>query len=236
MEKTIRLQNYITECGICSRRKAAEIIEAGQVEVNKKIVTVPGFRVTGDEEIRLNGQAIKPIKEKVYIALNKPIKYICSNSDENGRRLAIDLIDQKYRKGLHNVGRLDYMSEGLILFTNDGDFTNKVTHPSFLVEKEYEIETVDKVSEEILKNFKKGFIINEERYKINLYKILNSCKVRIVLNEGKNREIRKLFAETNIRIRTLKRIRIANILLNDLKPGEYRILSQDEIKQITGNL
>lgn len=233
---TIRLQNYLTECGIASRRAAALLIQEGRVEVDGKIILIPGHRISGNELIKFDNLEIHPIENKIYIALNKPVKYICSNSDERNRRLAIDLIDKKYHKGLHNVGRLDYMSEGLIFFTNDGDFTNKITHPSYSVEKEYEVETVDIITEEILKSFKKGFIINKEHYKINTYKMINSYKVRLFLNEGKNRVIRKLFAEVNIRLRSLKRIRIADVLLGDLKPGEYRFLSKDEIKSIVGKI
>jgi 23S rRNA pseudouridine2605 synthase len=232
MGEDFRLQNFLAKSGVSSRRGAAEIIKAGRVRVNGTQVYEPGFRVSGKEKISLDNNLLQLIQEKYYFALNKPVKYICSNSDERGRRTAISLIDDKFHPGLHNVGRLDYMSEGLILFTNDGDFTNKITHPSFGIEKEYLVETVDKINDDLLKKFQKGFIIQNEKYKIKSYRIINSCKVSLILTEGKNREIRKMFAAEEIRLRTLKRIRIGSINLDNLQSGEYRKLNSSEISEL----
>ena len=230
-KQSIRLHVYMAKSGVGSRRKCESYINNGQVQVNGKTVTKQGTLIT-NETVQFNGHILHPLKKKVYIALNKPKGYICSNYDPKDRPLAIDLVKNAYSGRIFNVGRLDFLTSGIILFTNDGDFAEKATHPSFEIEKEYLIETKQPISESLLKQFKKGIIIEGTLYKIKSYILKNPFKANIILNEGKNREIRIFFDFSKINLTKIHRIRIGQIKMKGLKHGEYRFLSKKEIDWI----
>ena len=146
--------------------------------------------------------------------------------------VAADILRPHYSERLYNVGRLDMFSAGLIIFTNDGDFTKKILHPSAQIEKEYVVETSTNIPEDLVKKFKKGMRIDGVFYKCQDAQLLNTRKIRIVLIEGKNREIRKVFEEYRLGIKSLQRVRIGNIEIGELKEGEFRELTDKEVKQL----
>jgi len=228
----IRLQLYMARCGIASRRKCEEIIAQARVSINGKIIITPGTKVSEDDIVKMDGRVIKPAKKKIYIALHKPSKFLCSNEDPDGRSLAIDLISPAVKHRVFNVGRLDYLTSGLIFFTNDGDFAKKITHPSSHVEKEYVVTTKKEIPLELMESFKKGIYVGGELFKLKSYKLNGTNSVNIVLEEGKNRELRKVFQSENINVKKVHRIRIANIKLTGLNSGHFRTLTEREVKSL----
>lgn len=230
----IRLQVYLARCGVASRRASENLILNGRVSVDGKIVTELGTKVSGKEKICLDGKQIFPEAEKRYILLNKPEGYVCSLADEKDRPIAASLLKDTYTERLYNIGRLDMLSGGAILFTNDGDFSAKVEHPSSEIEKEYEVITVFEYPDEVLQKFLRGVRIEGVFYKALSAERISKNKMRIVLIEGKNREIRRVLKFFNIKIKKLTRVRIGCVLLSDLPSGKHRPLTSEEIKGLLG--
>ena len=228
----IRLQLYMARCGVASRRKSEEIIAQARVSVNDKIVITPGTKVSDDDVVKMDGRVIRPAKKQIYLALHKPTKFLCSTEDPDGRSLAIDLISLAIKQRVYNVGRLDYLTSGLIFFTNDGDFAKKITHPSSHVEKEYVVTTKKEIPLELMENFKKGIYVGDEFFKLKSFKLNGSNSVNIVLEEGKNRELRKVFQSQNINVKKVHRIRIGNIKMTGLNSGHFRHLTEREVKSL----
>ena len=226
----IRLQVYLARCGVASRRASENLILNGRVSIDGKIVTELGTKVSGKEKICFDGKQIFPEAEKRYILLNKPEGYVCSLADEKDRPIAASLLEDTYTERLYNIGRLDMLSGGAILFTNDGDFSAKVEHPSSEIEKEYEVITVFEYPDEILQKFLRGVRIEGVFYKALFAERISKNKMRIVLIEGKNREIRRVLKFFNIKIKKLTRIRIGCVRLSDLPSGKHRPLTSEEIK------
>jgi 23S rRNA pseudouridine2605 synthase len=229
-QDTLRLQVFLAHAGLCSRRGAEEMIALGRVRVNGKLVKERGYRVKPEDNIQVDGKSVKPVQKKIYVALNKPIGYVCSNDDPEGRALAKDLIHSYHDIRLFSVGRLDYLSAGLIFFTNDGAFSNQVSHPRAGVEKEYEVEAKKEISDEFLKEFMTGIYAAGERYRISSYRRIGPRKVSLVLKEGKNREIRNAFAARKLTIKSLVRTRIGCVKLGTMAPGTWRALQAHEIQ------
>ena len=230
----IRLQVYLARCGVASRRASENLILNGRVSVDGKIVTELGTKVSGKEKICLDGKQIFPEAEKRYILLNKPEGYVCSLADEKDRPIAASLLKDTYTERLYNIGRLDMLSGGAILFTNDGDFSAKVEHPSSEIEKEYEVITVFEYPDEVLQKFLRGVRIEGVFYKALSAERISKSKMRIVLIEGKNREIRRVLKFFNIKIKKLTRVRIGCVHLSDLPSGKHRPLTSEEIKGLLG--
>ncbi|NIZ41202.1 pseudouridine synthase [Entomospira entomophila] len=224
-----RIDAFLAERGLCARRKAQGFLHDNIVTQMEHRITASGERIDSAKPVYCNGQVIKVI-ENYYIALNKPIRYLCSNEDKEERDLAISLIPLAKSVRLHNVGRLDYFSQGLILFTNDGDFTKRVTHPSFEVEKEYILDLERSLTKNEMGKIQKGLRIDAILYTVKAIEFLGGTKYSIVLQEGKNREIRRIFHYFNIKINHLNRIRIGSILLKDMAIGQYRHLTESEIR------
>ncbi len=229
--KGIKLQVFLAKAGIGSRRKCEEYISDGRVSVNGEIVIHQGARIT-DEKVSFDGRLVYTAKKMIYIALNKPVRYLCTSSDPEGRPLAIDLVKGAWSGRVYNVGRLDFMSSGLIFFTNDGEFTKKVTHPSSGILKTYLVETREDIPREMLDQWKKGVSIEGVKYKIEEYNLKMPKRVSLTLREGKNREIRNLFNSKRFKIKKLHRTRIGNISLGSLKNGEYRFLTETEVARL----
>ena len=229
----MRLQKYLAHAGICSRRKAEEHILNGRVKVNYKIFTELGTKVDPEnDKVYFDNQLVifKKNIRKIYIALNKPEGYVTSCSQQK-TKIILDLIDIDQR--IYPVGRLDKDSRGLVLLTNDGDLHNKLSHPSFNHEKEYIVTTVHPVPETALKTMAQGMIIDKIKTRKAKIKRLSKKKFRIVLKQGRNRQIRKMVGKTGNKVDTLKRIRMANINLGNLKEGKWRYLTPKEIRQLT---
>ena len=229
-KEEIRLQAYLAHCGVASRRASEQIILDGRVCVNGTVVTALGTKVRDGDTVTVDGKRVHLEERKCYVLLNKPAGFVCSSSDEKGRPVAADLLRDSYKERLYNVGRLDMYSKGMILFTNDGDFAAKLSHPSSQIEKEYIVETSQDVTEETAKLLEKGVRVDNVFYKCVRCDVLKPRKIRIVLIEGKNREIRKMLESQNIGTRSLVRVRIGNVNLDDLRPGEHRNLTEKEVQ------
>jgi 23S rRNA pseudouridine2605 synthase len=225
----IRLQVFMARSGIASRRNCEKLISDGYVKVNGIKITEMGYRVSTADTVTYKEQRIHQTKKKLYLALNKPPLYLCSNSDPEQRKLAIDLIKTDFQERLYNVGRLDYLSTGLIFFTNDGDFTKIVAHPSSGIEKEYIVESKQIIEEKYLLEFMAGVTIEGEKYRLHSYKYKTKYKVKLVLLEGKNREIRRFFQARNLKIKKLHRVKIGVVELENLPSGSYRYLTDKEV-------
>lgn len=226
----IRLQVFLAHSGVASRRASEKIILDGRVSVNGTVVTELGTKVSDKDEVLLDGKKITPEEKKRYVLLNKPAGFVCSLSDEKDRPIAADLLKEAYSERLYNVGRLDMFSQGLIIFTNDGNFAARLSHPSAELEKEYIVDSSMPLPRSLCEEFEKGLRVDGVFYKCKSAHELNARKIKIVLVEGKNREIRNVFASKEIGIKKLTRVRIGNVELKDLKPGEFRDLTAEEVQ------
>ncbi len=229
----MRLQKYMAFCGVCSRRKAEELISSGHVYVNGKKVTEMGFIIDPQFDIvTVDGKSINPEDKKVYILLNKPKGYISSAKDQFGRKTVLDLVSGSGR--VYPVGRLDYDTEGLLLITNDGDFSYRLTHPKHEIKKTYIAETEGIPSPEDLKNFREGLYIDGYKTAPASIDVLesgkNSSTLKIIISEGKNRQVRKMCDKIGLKVVNLKRIAFGSINLDGLDTGEYRYLTEDEVR------
>ena len=229
-KEELRLQVFMAHCGVASRRASEQIILEGRVTVNGQIVKELGTKVSENDEVTVDGKKIRLEENKRYVLLNKPAGFVCSLSDEKDRKVAADLLKEKYSERLYNVGRLDMYSKGMVIFTNDGDFAKTLSHPSAEIEKEYIVETSQNVPEDFPEKFEKGIRIDNTFYKCRKCQILKHRKLKIILIEGKNREIRNVLESEGMGTKSLVRVRIGNVLLNELKPGESRDLTQDEVQ------
>jgi len=230
----IRLQVWLARLGVASRRSAVELVKNGRIKVNGKVTCEPGARVIETDTISMDGRNLGTSQRHVYYVLHKPAKYLCSTTDEDGqhRSLALELIQPFVRERLFSVGRLDYMTSGLLLLTNDGDWARHLSHPSSVVEKEYLVQTKKEVPTELLEEFKSGIRIQGEKFQCQDYAITGPHSVRLILAEGKNREIRKVFQSRNITVKRVHRLRVGPITLRGLEAGRFRKLSEQEIKAL----
>lgn len=225
-----RLQSYLAHCGVASRRAAADIAAAGRVCINGVVVTERGARVQNGDTVTVDGNVVLPEAVKRYVLLNKPAGYVCSSFDDKGRQVAADILRSAYTERLYNVGRLDMYSTGLIIFTNDGDFAKRLSHPSAEVEKEYVVQSTTALPRTLAEDFVRGIRIDGVFYRCVLALQLNARKIRIVLAEGKNREIRKVFEAYNIGIKSLERVRIGCVTNSGLAAGQFRELTKEEVE------
>lgn len=225
----MRLNKYIAESGFCSRRKADELISQNRVTVNKDTAKL-GMEVRDSDIVRIDGEKIKVDTDYEYYLLYKPKKVICTNSDNFARRLAVDFIRSKKR--LFTYGRLDYMTEGIILVSNDGDTYNKVMHPRKKLFKTY-IAKLDKpIEDKDLARLEKGILIDGQKTAPAKIKKTDDAEVKVSIFEGRNRQIRKMFENLHYNVKELKRVTIGEFKIGNLKPGEYRKLTEDEIEYI----
>ena len=223
------LNKYIAESGFCSRRKADELISQNRVTINKDTAKL-GMEVRDGDIVRIDGEKIKVDTDYEYYLLYKPKKVICTNSDNFARRLAVDFIRSKKR--LFTYGRLDYMTEGIILVSNDGDTYNKVMHPRKKLFKTY-IAKLDKpIEDKDLARLEKGILIDGQKTAPAKIKKTDDAEVKVSIFEGRNRQIRKMFENLHYNVKELKRVTIGEFKIGNLKPGEYRKLTEDEIEYI----
>jgi 23S rRNA pseudouridine2605 synthase len=228
-DKALRLQVYLAHAGVASRRSAETLITAGRVSVNGQVVSVLGEKVLPGDRVCLDGVPIQTESRLQYLALHKPPDYLCSSADPQGRPLALDLLPRDIKERLYSVGRLDYRSSGLIIFTNDGDFAAQVSHPSAGIEKEYLVEASGSIPDTVPAEFIQGLLIEGIWYRAEDIERLGRKSLRVVLIEGKNREIRRVFSHFHLHPVKLCRIRIGPVLLGDLKAGESRPLTSREL-------
>jgi len=229
----LRLQVYLAKSGCGSRRSCETLITSGRVTVNTKRVTELGTKVNEEDVVMVDDQLVEPSEKTYYYALHKPKGFVCTNWDPNEKNYARDLIDIPDKNLLFHIGRLDKDSSGLILFTNDGDVAQKIMHPSEEIEKEYLVSCTTGVRREDLEEARKGVLIDmPQPYTIKRFEIISKKWVRIILTEGKNREIRKILSHYGYEVKQLVRMRIGCIELGDLKPGQYRTVTSSEIKAL----
>ena len=226
----MRLQVYLAHCGVASRRACEKLIAKGSVSVNGSVITQAGTKVFSGDDVCVDGKKVFIEEKKRYILLNKPSGYVCSLSDEKGRPVAADLLKTAYSERLYNIGRLDMFSQGLILFTNDGEFARVLSHPSVELEKEYIVDTSLNLPRGLAERFEKGVRVDGVFYKCRRAEEINARRMKIVLIEGKNREIRNVFQSEGAAIKRLTRVRIGNITIDNMKSGSFRELSNTEVQ------
>jgi 23S rRNA pseudouridine2605 synthase len=232
---TVRLQKFLADAGVASRRAAEKIILEGKVRVNGQFVRVLGTKIDPDrDEVILDGKIVRA-KRKLYVALNKPPGCVCSHNDELGRPTIYDLLPKEWQI-VHSVGRLDFNSEGLIFLTNDGQFALRLTHPRYGVRKKYIATVAGRVEPALLAEFTRGIFHGGEKLKAEKARLMGSSNAKSVveleLSEGKNREVRRLFESQNFSVKRLQRVQIGKIKLGELKLGKWRTLTAAEIKTL----
>lgn len=233
----IRLQKYLAEAGITSRRKAEVLILQGKIRVNGQVVTTLGVKINPEkDEIKYNGKIIKLENKKIYILLNKPIGYVTTVKDQFNRNSVLDLVKVKER--LVPVGRLDMYTSGALILTNDGDFVYKVTHPKHEVDKTYTVTLDGIVSKEEANYLRRGIDIGEYITKPAKVKILkidnkeNFTRLEIIIHEGKNRQVRRMCEAIGHKVVALHRSKIGDIAVKDIGIGKWRYLRKEEIEKI----
>jgi 23S rRNA pseudouridine2605 synthase len=226
-----RLQKFLAAAGVDSRRNCEELILDGDVKVNRKVIdTMPAFVDPEIDIITVNGRRIKHA-EKVYFLLNKPKGVICTNSDPQGRKLAIDLIDTKER--IYCVGRLDIDTTGLLMLTNDSELANRLTHPRYELPKTYEVMLKERISGEAIEKLKKGTWLSEGKTGKSAVKVLKRSQkdstIEITIRQGLNRQIRRMLAKVDCRVKSLRRTKVGNITLKGIAVGQYKELTKSQI-------
>lgn len=222
----MRLQKFLSSAGVCSRRKGEELIVAGKVAVNGKTIFVLGTKIDPEQDqVEVEGKVIKPSQALIYIALNKPVDYVTSCSHP-GEKVVVDLVDIAER--IYPVGRLDKDSTGLLLLTNDGRIHHRLSHPSFDHEKEYDVTVARPISDGALKKMRDGLPLMGTRTRPARISRLSARRFRIVLQEGKNRQIRRMVRKVGNEVTRLQRKRFAGIKLGNLAPGKWRYLTAKE--------
>src|SRR5690242_4182890 len=229
----VRLQKFLADAGVASRRASEQLILAGQVQVNGQLVRQLGSKVDPlHDRVTVDGKPVRE-KRKLYVVLNKPRGCVCSRKDEYDRPTIYELLPREWTN-LYSVGRLDYDTEGLIFLTNDGEFALRLTHPRYQVRKKYIATVEGRVEPEVLARFKRGIFHEGERLKVEAARLISASlsrsAVELELTEGKNREVRRLFQSQGLNVKRLQRVQIGKIKLGELKPGKWRTLTEPEIK------
>ncbi len=231
----IRLQKYIAMCGVCSRRDAEELIKQGRVYVNGSKVEEMGLKITYEDKVEIDGNVISMEKKKYYIMMNKPTGVISAVSDDRGRKCVTDFIKGVDAR-LYPVGRLDYDTQGLILITNDGDFMQKLTHPSHEVWKTYEALVRGIPDQNDIKEFEQGLLLEDGMSLPCVLEVIGyegkNAIVEVMIREGRNRQVRRMLERINHPVIRLKRTKIASLELGDLKPGQWRFLNSEDFKAL----
>ena len=234
-----RLQKYLAECGIASRRKCEEYITQGKVQVNGKTITELGVKVNPEKDkITFEGKNVKQEERKVYILLNKPIGYVTTSDEQFGRDKVLDLV--KVRERVVPVGRLDMYTSGALILTNDGDFVYKVTHPKHEITKTYTVTVKGIIKNEEVEQLRKGVKIDDYTTRPAKVKILKTdeekdiSRLEITIHEGKNRKVRRMCESVGRRVIALHRSKIGNIGVKDIELGKWRYLKDFEVKTLIG--
>ena len=224
-----RLVKFLSAAGVASRRAAGDLVKAGRIAVNGRTIREPGFRILPADTVTLDGRPVEPAGRFHYIMLNKPRGYVCTNADPHAPRKAVDLIRLDPPVRLFSAGRLDKESEGMILFSNDGDYVARLTHPRYEIRKTYLVRVTREFTEPELTRIRTGITDGGEHLRVISIAPAGNCLYRIVLNEGKKREIRRLTAAVGAPTLELRRIRIGGLALGDLPQGAFRELTPEEV-------
>lgn len=229
----MRINKYIANAGIASRRKADELIKAGKVKVNGKVMSQPGYDVADSDEVLVEGKPVQSTENKVYYAMNKPLGVITSVNDDRGRMTVVDIMSDVEER-VFPVGRLDYNTSGLLLLTNDGDFANRIMHPGRRVDKTYRVRVAGNISKIKISVLRAGVRLGKFKTSPARVDVItwnrHSMILEVTIHEGKNRQIRRMFEAVGYPVQELERISIENMKLGHLKPGQYRKLSRRELE------
>ncbi len=231
----VRLNKYIADAGICSRRKADELIGNGNVKVNGAVMKEMGYQVEDGDVVKVNGKIIGAAGKKVYVVVNKPLGYITSMDDDKDRATVAELVSDIPER-LFPVGRLDYNTSGLLIMTNDGQLTYTLTHPKHEVYKTYIAKVAGVLSDARIARLRKGvdiggFVTSPAKVKV-IKQMPRHAIVEISIREGKNRQVRKMFAAVGNKVQELQRVSIGEIKLGRLMEGHYRKLNREEIEYL----
>ncbi len=233
-----RLQKFLANQGICSRRKAEEYILAGKVKVNGQVVTELGTKINPEKDkIKYNDKLVETDVKKVYILLNKPIGYVSTVKDQFNRPTVMELL-KGIKESVVPVGRLDMYTSGALILSNDGDFIYQVTHPKHEINKTYQVTVKGKITNEEVENLRNGVDIGGYITKPAQVRIMkvdeekNISRIEITIHEGKNRQVRRMCEAIGKKVLALHRSKIGDIEVKDLKLGEFRYLTNKEVKQI----
>lgn len=236
MEDEVRLQKYMAQAGVASRRKSEELISSGCVKINGHTVTQLGVKVVpGKDEVEVNGTVIEAASKKIYILLNKPVGYITTTDDQFGRQTVMDLVKDISAR-IYPVGRLDADTEGLLIMTNDGDFTNRITHPSRKIEKIYIAEVEGMPTQQEITRLRRGVNLGDFTSSPAKVQFLEGDKLRsklmVTIHEGKNRQVRRMMEAIGHPVITLKRTQIGPIMLGNIPRGKWRHMRKEEIARL----
>lgn len=231
----MRLNKYIAAAGVCSRRKADELIANGNVRINGAVMKEMGYDVADSDTVQVNGRTISAASKKVYVAVNKPLGYITSMDDDRSRATVAELVADIPER-LFPVGRLDYNTTGLLIMTNDGDLTYTLTHPKHEVWKTYIATVSGVISDNRIARLRKGvdiggFVTSHAKVRV-IKQMPRHAVVEISIHEGKNRQVRKMFAAVGNKVQELERVSIGDIRLGRLMSGHYRKLTREEIEYL----
>lgn len=237
MENEMRLQKYLAQCNIASRRAAEKLILDGRVKVNGKVVTELGTKVMPGDVVEYDGNIVTEEKRKYYIMLNKPEGFVTTANDEKGRSTVLELVDDIDAR-LYPVGRLDINTEGLLLLSNDGDFTLKVTHPKNKLDKVYQAVISGIPNHFEIEKLQRGVYIDGKKTAPAKAELISVDKtnalVELTIHEGRNRQVRKMFEAIGYKVIYLKRVAIGNVVLGNLPLGKWRHLNPNEVKYLMG--
>lgn len=232
-DKGVRLNRFLASCGIGSRRACDELITQGRVEINGEITIDLATRVLPSDHVKFDGKLLRE-QSPLTLVLNKPRKFICTKDDPQGRPTIYELLPKKFSK-LNYVGRLDYESTGLILMTSSGELTERLTHPRFHVEKEYAVHLDRPFDPDLTHKLLEGIHFSEGLAKAESVRFVSRRRLRVVLTQGYNRQIRRMFSKLGCKVDRLERVRIGTLTMPALSTGEYQILSPREIEAAATN-
>jgi len=235
VEEKMPLNKYIAHSGVCSRRDAVDIIKSGKVKVNGETTIEPGFKISPNDAVVVNGKRIHPVKDLVYILLNKPKDYITTTDDERGRKTVLDLISKATKEKVYPVGRLDRNTSGVLLLTNDGELTQKLTHPSNEIKKLYAV-TLDKpLSKNHFDDILKGVPLEDGVAHIDVLAYTDNTdktQVGIELHTGRNRIVRRIFEHFGYDVKNLDRVVFAGLTKKNVDRGKWRFLTEKEVRDL----
>jgi 23S rRNA pseudouridine2605 synthase len=229
------LNKYLAHSGVCSRRDAAEVVKSGKVQVNGQKIIEPGFKVTTKDEVKVEGKKVYPTKDLVYILLNKPKDYITTTDDPQGRKTVLDLIQHATNERVYPVGRLDRNTSGVLLLTNDGDLSQKLTHPSNEIRKVYAVSLDRPLEKEDVEKIAKGIQLDDGLAKVDAVGFTDPGdrrQVGVELHSGRNRIVRRIFEALNYEVRNLDRVVFAGLTKKNVTRGKWRFLTEREVRDL----
>jgi len=233
----MRINKYLAACGVASRRNSEMLVTSGRVRLNGRVVTSLATDIGSKDIVTLDGTKVAPISKHIYLMLNKPKGYVCTSSDEHGRKTVFELTKDQYASArLFSVGRLDYDTEGLLILTTDGDLANDLMHPSREVTKTYVAKIEGAMEETDLDRLRQGVVLDGVKTKKCKVRLLafedNVSRVEVVIQEGRNRQVRRMFDSINKTVVYLKRTAIGNLRLGGLSRGKYKVLDNELLKRL----